>query len=52
MNHTIIPIDETVVNESFEPVNNSFEGFREFSSDLFFKIIDWITPMIENLPKD
>ncbi|MFQ5782538.1 MAG: hypothetical protein ACE5GR_05735 [Nitrosopumilus sp.] len=49
MNHTFIPVDESVVNESFEPVNDSFEGFREFTSDLFFQIIDLVYPFFNNL---
>ena len=49
MDNTILQINETAINESFEPVNNSFEGFEEFSSNLFFQIMDWVTPMLENL---
>ncbi len=49
MNNTIIQIDETEFNESLEPVNNVFEEFEIFSSDLFSQIIGWITPVIENL---
>ena len=49
MNNTVIQINETAINESFEPVNNSFGGFEEFSSNLFFQIMDWVTPMLENL---
>jgi hypothetical protein len=50
VNNTIIQINETAINESFEPVNDSFEGFEEFSTNIFFQIMDWVTPMLENLP--
>ncbi len=49
MDHMIIPVNETAINETFESINNSFEGFQEFSSDLFFQIINWVAPMVENL---
>jgi len=49
VNNTILQINETEINESFEPVNNTFEEFQTFSSNLFSQIMDWITPMIENL---
>jgi len=49
MDHMIIPVNETAINETFEPINNSFEVFQEFSSDLFFQIINWVAPMVENL---
>ena len=49
VNNTIIQINETAINESFEPVNDSFEGFEEFSTNIFFQIMDWVTPMLENL---
>ncbi len=51
MNHTIIPINETAVNQSFEPVNNLFEEFQIFSSDLFSQIMDWVTAILENFLK-
>ncbi len=51
MNHTIIPINETAVNQSFDPVNNLFEEFQTLSSDLFSQIMDWITAMLENFLK-
>jgi hypothetical protein len=51
VNHTIIPINETAVNQSFEPVNNLFEEFQTFSSDLFSQIMDLITAMLENFLK-
>ena len=49
MNNTIIQVNETALNESLEPVNNVFEEFETFSSNLFFQIMGWITPVIENL---
>ena len=49
MNNTIIQINETKLNESFEPVNNVLGEFEKFSSNLFSQIMGWITPMIENL---
>ena len=49
MNNTIIQINETAINESFEPVNDSFGGFEEFSTNIFFQIMDLVTPMLENL---
>ena len=49
MNHTIIPINETSVNESFNPLNESFGGFREFTSSLFFQIVDLVSPFFNNL---
>ena len=49
MNDTIFQINETAINESFEPANNTFEKFQSFSSDLFSQIMDWVTPMLENL---
>ncbi len=49
MDHMIIPVNEAAINETFEPINNSFEGFQEFSSDIFFQIINWVAPMVENL---
>lgn len=49
VNHTIIPINETAINQSFEPVNNLFEEFQIFSSNLFSQIMDWIYPMLKNL---
>ncbi len=51
MNHTIIPINETAINQTFDPVNNLFEEFQTFSSDLFSQIMDWITAMLENFLK-
>ena len=47
----IIPVNETAVNESFSPLNNSFEGFRVFSSNLFLQISDWITAILQNFLK-
>lgn len=49
MDNTIIPVNETIVNESFNPLNNSFDGFREWTSDLFFQIIDLVSPFFNNL---
>ncbi len=49
MDHTIVPVDEDAVNESFEPVNDSFGGFREFTSDLYYQIIDFATPFFASL---
>jgi len=49
VNNTIIQINETKLNESFEPVNNVLGEFETFSSNLFSQIMGWITPMIENL---
>ncbi len=51
MNHAIIPINETAINQLFEPVNNLFKEFQTFSSDLFSQIIDWVSTMIENFLK-
>ena len=51
MNHAIIPINETAVNESFNPLNNLFESFQTFSSSLFLQFSDWITEMLQNLLK-
>ena len=51
MNHTIIPINETAINQSFEPVNNLFKEFQIFSSDLFSQTMDWFTAMLENFLK-
>ncbi len=42
-------IYRTEINETLEPVNNVFEEFETFSSNLFSQIMGWITPMIENL---
>ena len=49
MNHQIIPVDEDQINQGFEPVNDSFGGFREFTSDLFFQIVDFGTPFFNSL---
>jgi len=49
VNNTIIQINETAINESFEPVNNVLGEFETFSSNLFSQIMGWITPIIENL---
>ncbi len=49
MNNTIIQINETKLNESFEPVNNVLGEFETFSSNLFSQIMDWVTPMLEDL---
>ena len=52
MNHQIIPINETAINELFNPVNNLFEEFQVFSSNLFLQITNWITLMLESILKD
>jgi len=49
MNHAIVPVNETAVNESFEPVNDSFGGFREWTSGIFFQIVDYASPFFNNL---
>ena len=49
VNHQIVPVNEDEINQSFESVNDSFGGFREFTSDLFFQIIDFVTPLFKNL---
>ena len=49
VNHQIVPVNEDEINQGFEPVNDSFGGFREFTSDLFFQIIDFVTPLFKNL---
>ena len=49
MNHAIVPIDEAAVNESFNPLNESFGGFREWTSSLFFQIVDYATPFFNSL---
>ncbi len=51
MNHAIIPINETAINQSFDPVNNLFEEFQTFSSELFSQIMDSITTILENFLK-
>ena len=51
MNHTIIPVNETAVNEAFNPLNNLFEGFQAFSSNLFLQISDGITAMLQSFLK-
>jgi len=51
VNHTIIPINETALNQTFDPVNNLFGEFQTFSSDLFSQIMDGITAMLENFLK-
>ncbi len=51
MDNTILQINETAINESFNPVNNAFGEFQTFSSNLFSQIIDWFTLMLQNLPK-
>ena len=49
MNHAIIPVNETAVNESFNPINNLFNEFQTFSSNLFSQIMDWFTLMLQSL---
>jgi len=49
MEHTIIPINETAINESFNPINNFFQEFQTFSSNLFSQIMDWFTLMLQSL---
>ena len=49
MNNTIIQINETELSESFIPLTNAFEEFETFSSNLFSQIMNWITPLLENL---
>ncbi len=49
MNNTVIQINEDELNKSLEPINNVFEEFEIFSSDLFSQIMGWVTPVIENL---
>lgn len=49
VNHTLIPVDENAVNESFNPLNDSFGGFREFTSSLYFQIIDLVYPFFNKL---
>ncbi len=51
MNNTIIQINENEFNESLEPINNVFEEFEIFSSELFSQIMDSITTMLENFLK-
>jgi len=51
VNHTIIPINETAINQLFDPVNNLFKEFQTFSSDLFSQIMNWFTAMLENFLK-
>ncbi len=45
----ILQVNETSMNESFEPINSVFEGFREFSSDLLFQVSDWIVLTAQSL---
>ncbi len=49
MNNYALQMKKIYVNESFEPVTNTFQEFQTFSSNLFSQIIGWITPMFENL---
>ncbi len=51
MNNTILQINETEINESFNPVNNAFGEFQTFSSNLFSQIMDWFSSMLQNLPE-
>ena len=51
MNDTILQINETEINELFNPVNNAFKEFQTFSSNLFSQIMDWFTLMLQNLPE-
>ena len=51
MKNSILQINETSVNETFKSINDFFEGFQTFSSNLFLQIMDWITSMIQNFPK-
>ncbi len=49
MNNKILQINETEINESFNPVNNAFEEFQTFSSNLVSQIMDWFTLMLQSL---
>ncbi len=49
MNNTILQINETEINETFNPVSNAFEEFQTFSSNLFSQIMDWFTLMLQSL---
>jgi len=51
VDNTILQINETEINESFNPVNNAFEEFQTFSSNLFSQIMDWFSSMLQNLPE-
>jgi len=51
VNNTILQINETEINETFNPVNNAFEEFETFSSNLFSQIMDWFTLMLQSLPE-
>jgi len=51
MNDTIFQINEDAINESFNPVNNAFEEFQTFSSNLFSQIMDWFSSILQNLPE-
>ncbi len=51
MKETVLQINESTINESFEVTNNVFDSFRILSSELFLYIFEWITPISENLLK-
>ncbi len=49
MKNSILQINETSVNETFKSINDFFEEFQTFSSNLFSQIIDWFTLMFQSL---
>ena len=46
-----LQIEQNSVNESFTPMNNLFEQFREFTSEMIFQLTNYVTPFFENIIK-
>ncbi len=46
-----LQIEQNSVNESFAPMNNLFEQFQEFTSELIFQITTYVSPFFENIIK-
>lgn len=44
-----LQINQNSVKESFAPMNNLFEQFREFTSEMIFQVTNYVTPFFENI---
>jgi len=51
MKDIILQINKFPIIESFDSTNNMFEEFREFTSELFFQIMDIITTAFQSFVK-
>lgn len=46
-----LQINQKSVNESFTPMNNLFEQFQNFTTEMIFQITDHVVPFFENIIK-